>query len=74
MFTNINSSAIESISDIENGQVSITFNGGRSYTYGVADVERFTAALTDVINSDKSVGQFINRAIRQDKMLEQVAV
>jgi hypothetical protein len=67
------SSAIESISDVQDGQVSITFAGGRTYTYGVSDVERFTSALTSVINDQRSVGQFVNRAIRQDQLLEQIA-
>lgn len=66
MFPAFTSSAIENISAVENGQVTITFNGGRDYTYGVADVERFITEMTSTITEGKSVGQFVNRALRSD--------
>lgn len=70
MFADFTSSAIESISDItSDGNVEITFNGGRKYTYGVSDVENFVTKF----NEATSKGQFINRALRDD-MLTQVAV
>jgi hypothetical protein len=70
MFTEFTSSAIESISDITNdGKVDVIFNGGRKYTYGVSDVEKFVS----MFNEATSKGQFINRALRED-MLTQVAV
>ena len=70
MFTEFTSSAIESISDITaDGQVDVTFTGGRKYTYGVSDVENFVTKF----NEATSKGQFINRALRDD-MLTQIAV
>ena len=70
MFTEFTSSAIESISDINSdGQVDVTFTGGRKYTYGVSDVENFVTKF----NEATSKGQFINRALRED-MLTQIAV
>jgi hypothetical protein len=67
------SSAIENISDVQNGQVTVTFNGGRDYTYGVADVEQFVAQLSDVIAKSDSVGRFINTAIRSEQLTQVVA-
>ena len=70
---NFQSSAIENISDVQDGKVTITFNGGRDYTYGVQDVEQFTAQLTDVIAKSESVGRFINTAIRSEQLTQVVA-
>jgi hypothetical protein len=50
------------------GQVTITFNGGRDYTYGVADVEQFVAQVNDTIAQGESVGRFINTAIRSEQL------
>jgi hypothetical protein len=66
------SSAIENISDVQDGKVTITFNGGRDYTYGVADVEQFVSQLSAEIAKGQSVGRFINRSI-QGAQLTQVA-
>jgi hypothetical protein len=62
------SKAIENISEVQDGKVTITFNGGRDYTYGVQDVEQFTAQLTNVIANSESVGRFINTAIRSEQL------
>jgi hypothetical protein len=62
------SSAIENISEIQDEQVTITFNGGREYTYKVADPDNFVAQLNEVISNDKSVGSFVNSAIRGDQL------
>lgn len=67
------SSAIENISEVQDGKVTITFNGGRDYTYGVADVEQFVTQLTDVIAKSESVGRFINTAIRSEQLTQVVA-
>ena len=65
-----NSSAIENISDVADEKVTITWNGGRDYTYGVKDVEQFVSALSTVISEQKSVGQFVNRAIRNQDLVQ----
>ena len=67
------SSAIENISEVQDGKVTITFNGGRDYTYGVADVEQFVTQLTDVIAKSESVGRFINTAIRSEQLTQVAA-
>lgn len=62
------SSAIENISDVNDGKVSVTFNGGREYTYSVSDPAEFIADLNLVIENEDSVGKFINLAIRGDQL------
>ena len=67
------SSAIENISDVQDEQVTITFNGGRDYTYKVADPANFVSDLQLVIDNEDSVGKFINLSIRE-RVLENVTV
>ena len=62
------SSAIENISDVTDEQVTITFNGGRDYTYKVADPATFVPQLNEVISNDESVGRFVNTAIRNEQL------
>lgn len=62
------SSAIENISDVQDDQVTVTFNGGRDYTYKVADPSNFITSLNEVIAQQDSVGRFINTAIREEKL------
>ena len=65
---NFTSSAIDKISDVQNDQVVITFNGGRDYTYKVADPSNFVTDLNEIISKQESVGRFINSAIREEKL------
>jgi hypothetical protein len=67
------SSAIENISDVTDGKVTITFNGGRDYTYNVTDPAEFVADLNLVIENEDSVGKFINLAIRGDQLTQVTA-
>jgi hypothetical protein len=62
------SSAIENISEVQDGQVTITFNGGRDYTYSVNDPAEFISDLNMVIENEDSVGKFINLAIRGEQL------
>jgi hypothetical protein len=64
------SSAIENISEVQDGQVTVTFNGGRDYTYNVTDPAEFVADLNLVIENEDSVGKFINLAIRGDQLTQ----
>ena len=68
------SSAIENItvSDDTNTAV-VTFAGGRDYDYTLNDVASFVSALSNVIESKASVGQFINTAIRNETLLKVAA-
>lgn len=65
---NFTSSAIENISDVQDGKVAITFVGGRKYDYSVQDVAQFTSALNNVITKGDSVGRFVNQQIRSDAL------
>ena len=62
------SSAIENITDVQDGQVTVTFNGGRDYTYSVSDPSTFVADLNMVIENEDSVGKFINLSIRGEQL------
>ena len=62
-----NSSAIESLS-LQDDTATVTFTGGRSYDYTVADVTSFVSALSEVISSKESVGRFVNQAIRSERL------
>lgn len=65
---NFSSSAIENITTDEN-RVTVTFNGGRDYTYTVNDVATFVSSLSRVIESGESVGRFVNTAIRNETLM-----
>lgn len=68
MFPEFNSSAIENIS-LNDNNVTITFNGGRDYTYTVNDVANFVTSLSNVIENGDSVGRFVNKAIRDEVLM-----
>ncbi len=63
------SSAIDNISEVEDGQVTITYSGGRDYTYKVAEPENFVSQLNEVIQQEESVGRFVNSAIRSEQLM-----
>lgn len=67
---NFQSSAIDNISTIQDGQVTVTFSGGRDYTYNVADPDTFVSDLQMVIENEDSVGKFINLAIRGEQLVK----
>tara|TARA_B100001109_G_scaffold162062_1_gene131910 strand:- start:309 stop:566 length:258 start_codon:yes stop_codon:yes gene_type:complete len=69
MINAFTSSAIESMSTTADGQVLVTFAGGRQYTYSVADVEQFCTAF----NAATSKGRFVNEQIKSET-LQKVAV
>ena len=61
------SSAIENISVADN-TATVTFSGGRNYDYTLNDVASFVSALSNVIESKASVGQFINSSIKNETL------
>jgi len=69
MINAFDSSALESVA-IDDGQVLVTFNGGRTYTYTVADVERFVTAF----NAAESKGRFLIKQIKQETLKSVVTV
>lgn len=62
------STAISSISDIENGTVQITRKTGNSYIYTIEDVADYTQLFTETVNSNASIGRFVNFQIQQNKL------
>lgn len=64
MINAFTSSAIEALSTTDSGEVLVTFNGGRQYTYTVADVEQFVSAF----NAATSKGQFVNQQIKSETL------
>ena len=68
MINAFTSSALESVA-LGGDRVTVTFNGGRAYTYTVADVQRFALAF----NTAESKGKFMNQQI-QSETLQTVTV
>ena len=65
MFPTFTSTAIESIKEgTKAHQVEVTFNGGRSYTYALTDVERFVSELNTTVTANQSVGRYVNNSIK----------
>ena len=62
MIKEFTSSAIEALSTNDDGQILVTFTGGRQYTYGVSDLERFVTAF----NAATSKGRFVNQEIKAE--------
>jgi len=72
-FTNLDSTAISSVL-INGTDVAITYKGsGKTYNY-LTDVVDFAVQLQNVIESNQSVGRFINKAIKEDQTLRLTAV
>ena len=70
----VNSSAIQSISEVsDNNEVTIVYNNGKSYVYGVSEVEAWENDLNVVLSENESVGRFVNRAIKVG-ILKQIEV
>lgn len=62
MINAFTSSAIEALSTNDDGQILVTFTGGRQYTYGVGDVMAFATAF----NAATSKGRFVNQEIKAE--------
>ena len=58
------SSALDAISIMNDGNVTVTFKGGREYNYTVQDAHRFQDDINEVIRLGQSVGAFINSNIK----------
>lgn len=73
MFNEFSSSAIESISTNDAGQLVVTFTGGRQYTYAVEDINAFAVEF----NAAVSKGRYLNQQIQAESgatSLQTVAV
>jgi hypothetical protein len=74
---NIESSAVQNINvDETTGVVGVTWNSGKEYNYALngISVQDFVNTVQETIENDKSVGRFINKAIREDQTLQIIAV
>lgn len=74
---NIESSAVQNINvDETTGVVGVTWNGGKEYNYTLNGIsaQDFVNTVQETIENDKSVGRFINKAIREDQTLQIMAV
>lgn len=72
-FNNIDSSAVSAV-NIDGNNVAITYKGsGKTYNYQT-EVATFAVQLQNVIESNQSVGRFINKAIKEDQTLRLVTV
>ena len=69
MIKEFTSSAIEALSTNDDGQILVTFTGGRQYTYGVADVMAFATAF----NAATSKGRFVNQEIKAETLTKVAA-
>ena len=69
----LNASTAVTNVDTEGNTATITFVGGRQYSYTVGNIEAFTNALNEVIDQDESVGSFINQSIRSEDFELQTA-
>ena len=62
MINEFTSSAIEALSTNDDGQVLVTFTGGRQYTYSVENMTAFASAF----NAALSKGRYVNQEIRAE--------
>lgn len=75
-FTDLNSSAIQTIV-VNDTNVGITYvSSGKEYNYTLngISVEDFVNSIQNVIENDQSLGRFVNKSIREDQTLQIVAV
>ena len=75
--TDIDSSAIQNINvDETTGIVGVTWNSGKEYNYTLNGVsaQDFVNTVQKVIETDQSVGRFVNKAIREDQTLQIMGV
>jgi len=55
---------------MEGDQVSVTFHGGREYTYKAVDPITFETALNgEIADPEGSVGRLVNQLIRSEDLV-----
>ena len=55
---------------MEGDQVSVTFHGGREYTYKAVDPTTFETALNgEIADPEGSVGRLVNQLIRSEDLV-----
>ena len=71
--TNIDSTAITTVTSDTDNIVTITFNSGKSYNYRDA-TGSFVDIVENAVENKQSVGRLFNRALKEDQTLQIVAV
>jgi hypothetical protein len=70
---NIDSTAIQSVTQDNDNIVTITFNSGKSYNYRDT-TGNFVNRVEETVENNQSVGRLFNRALKEDQTLQIVAV
>jgi hypothetical protein len=71
--TNIDSTAITTVTSDTDNIVTITFNSGKSYNYRDT-TGSFVDMVENAVENKQSVGRLFNRALKEDQTLQIVAV
>jgi hypothetical protein len=70
---NIDSTAIQTVVENDDNIVTITFNSGNSYSYRDT-TGNFVNVVENAVENHQSVGRLFNRALKEDRTLQIVAV
>jgi hypothetical protein len=71
--SNIDSTAITTVTSDTDNIVTITFNSGKSYNYRDT-TGSFVDMVENAVENKQSVGRLFNRALKEDQTLQIVAV
>jgi len=73
LIENIDSTAINAVSEDDDNIVTVTFNSGKSYNY--RDMTgNFVNSVENAMENNQSVGRLFNRALKEDQTLQIVTV
>jgi hypothetical protein len=70
---NIDSTAINTVTQDSDNIVTITFNSGNSYNYRDT-TGNFVNTVENAVENHQSVGRLFNRALKEDQTLQLVTV
>lgn len=70
---NIDSTAIQTVTQDNDNIVTITFNSGKSYNYRDT-TGNFVNVVENAVENHQSVGGLFNRALKEDQTLQIIAV
>jgi len=70
---NIDSTAIQTVTQDNDNIVTITFNSGNSYNYRDT-TGNFVNTVENAVENNQSVGRLFNRALKEDQTLQLVTV
>ena len=70
---NIDSTAIQTVTQDNDNIVTITFNSGNTYNYRDT-TGNFVNTVENAVENNQSVGRLFNRALKEDQTLQLVTV